>query len=311
MRRLPRPGETTARVLAHVCEQVDWLDRRSAVAETVRAAAVVLEAAEFLRTEEKTQGRPVSALLDRLLHAPSATLGSAQIELLAGLQRHIHTLLAQPAWPEAPWTDVVVSDAGQDVPTMLTDMTMRFYKWLGGQVSARARIAELGPWLGSSTRCLCEGLAESAYGSQSIDVYDSFVWAAWMDTYVPLRPGDDWPRPGDSFLSLFQESVRPYHSRVVAHPCWIDDGTGPGGRPQWMHPDPIELLVYDMGPDRPVLDTLWEVFSPHFEPEGTMLVFNEYGKVHSTALWAFCEDHADHLRPQYKPDGTAKAFRYV
>jgi hypothetical protein len=311
MPRLPQDVETTARVLAHTCEQVDRLDRASAVAETVRAAAVVLEAAEFLRTEEKTQGRAVSTLLDRLLHAPSAALGPTQLELLASLRRHIQALLAQPAWLEAPWTDVVISDAGRAVPTMLTDTTMRFYKWLGGQLSTHARIAELGPWLGSSTCCLCEGLRESAYGSQSIDVYDSFVWAAWMDLYIPLRPGDDWPRPGDSFLSLFQESVRPYNVPTVAHPCWIDDGIDLGCRPEWRHPESIELLVYDMGPDRPVLDQLWEVFSPHFQPEGTMLVFNEYGKVHSTALWDFCDDHAHHLRPLYKPDGTPKAFLYV
>ncbi|MFI7453483.1 hypothetical protein ACIBQX_38755 [Nonomuraea sp. NPDC049714] len=309
MPRLPHARETAARVLTHVCEQVDWLDRRSTVAETVRAAAAVLEASEFLRTEDRTQGLAVSALLDRLLDAPSTALGPERLELLAGLRSHVRTLLRQPDWPKAPWADVVVSSAGQDVPTMLTEPTMRFYKWLGGTLSERARIAEFGPWLGSSTRCLCEGMGEPA--GQSVDAYDSFVWSGWMDTYVPTRPYGDWPRPGDSFLSLFQETVRPYHPRVVAHPCWIDDSLDSGERPAWDHLELVELLVYDMGPDRALLDIIWEVFSPHFEPERTLLVFNEYGKVHASALWDFCDDHADRLRPRYKPDGTAKAFLYV
>jgi hypothetical protein len=216
----------------------------------------------------------------------------------------------QPAAPAA-WEATVVSEASRRVPTMLTEETRQFYTWLASRVSPEAHLVELGTWLGSSTRCLCEGLGRTAGARQSIDVYDSFVWAPWMDQYIARAPGDRWPGPGESFLGLFNDAVRDYEHQIVTHPSWIDDGISHGGRLAWPRREPIELLIYDMGPDRPVLDAMWATFSPFFQRETTVLVFNEYGKVHSSALWDFCDAHADCLRPHYKPQGSPKGFLYV
>jgi hypothetical protein len=311
MPRLPHAREVTANVLDHVYADADWLDHDAPVAASVRAAALVLESAQYLRTEDRAHGRSVAALLDRL-RVPVDDDRSRELgAVLDGLRRHVQELTAQPSWPAPAWDDLPLSAAAQAVPTMLTDTTRRFYKWLGSRLPAGARIAELGSWLGSSTLCLCEGLDERAGDTARVEVYDSFVWAAWMDSFVPVPSGGAWPRPGDVFLDRFHANLQAYGARVTAQRCWIDDGTTPGERPVWRHPEPIDVLVYDMGPDRAVLDVLWEVFEPHFLPGRTVLVFNEYGKVHATSLWEFCDDHGEHLVPEHKPVGTAKAFRYV
>jgi hypothetical protein len=307
--------QISATLLTHVSEGVDWMGHRSPVAERVRAAALLLEAGEFLRSEDESLGLAVAGLLKRLVRSASETrasaLDGAQLDLLATLEGHVRTLLATPWRGQAPWERTVVSEACRSIPTMLNEETMHFYKWLGGQVSGEARIVELGAWLGASTRCLCEGLDRPGKGRPSIDVFDSFVWEPWMDPYVLRRSGVCWPKAGESFLSLFYASLRGYDAMIVAHPCWIDDGVRRGDDIAWARREPIELLLYDMGPDRLVLDTLWEVFSPFFQRGSTVLVFNEYGKVHSSVLWDFCERHADRLRPHHKPYGSAKAFLYV
>jgi hypothetical protein len=310
------PEEMSVYLLTHVFQQTDWIGYLSGVARNARATALLIEAGEFLRTEDKDLGRAVVGLLDRLLRTapdtPTAALTPRKVELFTALERHARSLLAQPdRAAEAAWEGTAVSKASRSVPTMLTDETMQFYKWLGGQVSPEAHIVELGAWLGSSTRCLCEGLRRDAMMRQSIDVYDSFVWAPWMDRHVSRAPGDRWPSSGESFLGLFNDAVREYERHIATHPSWIGDGIADGSRPDWTCRAPIELLIYDMGPDRPVLDAIWESFSPFFQPNITVLVFNEFGKVHSTALWGFCESHSDCLQPHYKPLGSPKAFLYV
>jgi hypothetical protein len=299
-------------LLAYIGDPANWIDYSSSLATTARAAALLIDTGEFLKSEEKSLGRAVSALFDRLLPSPITSpetqFDADMLELLTVLKSHVAALLTEPEWEHTSWDDIAVSESTRRVPTMITDETMRFYKWLGTRLSSNARIVELGPWLGSSTRCFCEGLDRS--GSASLDVYDSFVWQLWMDAYVLREPRLSRPNTGESFLNFFIENLLGYEDRIVVHRCWIDDRLYSDGSPlTWSRRERIELFVYDMGPDPAVLECVWNVFSQFFTT-GTILVFNEYGKANSAALWHFCESHADRLAPLYKPYGSAKAFLY-
>lgn len=294
----------------YISDPSNWIDYRSLVSVNTRAGALMIEAAEFLKSEDKSLGRAVVALFDRLLPEPSprSDFDPAMLELLMALKRHVAALLTEPNQGRRPWKDVVVSESARRVPTMITDETMQFYQWLAARLSSQARIVELGPWLGSSTRCFCEGLDPA--GSASLDVYDSFVWQLWMDTYVLHSRHLRRPQIGESFVDLFKAHLHDYEDRLVVHRCWIhDDIYADGGPLAWSRQEQIELFVYDMGPDPIVLEGVWKVFSPFFTT-GTIVVFNEYGKANSAALWNFCDSHAHHLAPLYKPYGSAKAFLY-
>ena len=71
---------------------------------------------------------------------------------------------------------------------------------------------------------------------------------------------------------------------------------------------PIELFVYDMGPQYAQVESAWNVFRPSFVPGRTMVVFNEYGSPRAESLRRFCRERAAELVPMHKPWGPAKAF---
>ncbi len=306
------PDSMSEGLLTYIGDPMNWIDYRSSLAVNVRAGAILIETAEFLKSEEKAPGRAVAALFDQLLPETTASFQAdfdpAMIDLLTVLKRHVSALLTEPNPESRPWEEVVVSESAQRVPTMITDETMQFYQWLGARLSDQARVVELGPWLGSSTRCFCEGLGPTSRAT--LDVYDSFVWQLWMDTYVLKSPHVRRPQIGESFVDLFKENLADYADRMVVHRCWIHDEIYADGGPlAWSRQEPIELFVYDMGPDPVVLESVWKVFSPFFTA-GTIVVFNEYGKANSAALWAFCDRNAGRLAPLHKPYGSAKAFLY-
>jgi hypothetical protein len=168
----------------------------------------------------------------------------------------------------------------------------------------------IGAWLGSSTRCLCEG-QDASPSRYRLHVYDSFVWERWMDRLFDAAP-EKRPRPGDSFLELFNTYMQGYQDRLILHPGYIEDGTKcPEKSLIWAYDEPVALVVYDMGPNPTILDAVWRQFSHHLVAGRSVVVFNEYGQLSSSHLWEFCRCHADHLAPHHKPHTTAKAFLYV
>jgi hypothetical protein len=306
----------SAELLSYVRANAGWVDYKSFVAETTRAAAFIIEANEFLKSEDRAHGNVIAMLFERLPFPSSDDATSASVvptmAPLSTLYKHIVELLGQPCCERTAWQKMVVSNITRSVPTMLTNETMRYYKWLGQQANGEGCIVELGTWLGSSTRCFCEGLAKETTSSNQIFVYDSFIWENWMDDFVDRRMKTRWPSQGDDFFDLFMQGVHGFENTIVAQRCWIgnEDG-GPRSGLQWTNKKPIQLLCYDMGSDASVLAALWRVFSPFFIPNKTLFVLNEYGKTDSSAIWEFCSRHSDHLVPCHKPYGSTKAFLYV
>ena len=73
---------------------------------------------------------------------------------------------------------------------------------------------------------------------------------------------------------------------------------------------PIAILVMDFAHDRASNEAMWCAFSPSFQSDRTIVVFNQFGNVPAGEVREFCRDKALELIPLHKPHSSAKAFRY-
>jgi hypothetical protein len=95
--------------------------------------------------------------------------------------------------------DEELSRSVQSIPTMASQETLRYYKWLARTLEHPGDIVELGSWMGSTTACLAEGLSQNLCRKHTrIHAYDSFIWRDWMRTYTedPELPGCKHSRRG-------------------------------------------------------------------------------------------------------------------
>ena len=82
------------------------------------------------------------------------------------------------------------------VRSMLTPEEKQYLTWLAShQFAGWGSIVDLGPWLGSSSAALAEGLKQRGAGGR-IYSFDRFQWeASYMEAFAEtdLRDGDDFP----------------------------------------------------------------------------------------------------------------------
>jgi hypothetical protein len=199
------------------------------------------------------------------------------------------------------------------IPTMLCKDTLGYYKWLARTVKHPGDIVELGSWMGSSTACLAEGLAQNpSRKGRRIHVYDSFIWRGWMRTYTE-DPGllASNIREGESFLEYFLGYTKSFRHMIEVHQAVLGTGT------EQFAPPPLEwdgraisILVMDFAHDRVSNEAMWRVFSPSFRSGSTIVIFNQYGNIPAGEVREFCRERATELVPLHKPSSSAKAFRY-
>ena len=68
--------------------------------------------------------------------------------------------------------------------------------------------------------------------------------------------------------------------------------------------------MMDFAHDRASNEAMWRVFSPSFQSDRTIVVFNQFGNIPAGEVREFCRDKALELVPLHKPHSSAKAFRY-
>jgi hypothetical protein len=209
--------------------------------------------------------------------------------------------------------DEELSASVQRVPTMVSKETLRYYKWLARTLQAPGDIVELGSWMGSSTACLAEGLSQNSCRQHTrVRAYDSFVWRDWMRTYTEapeLEAANICA--GDSFLHYFHGYTAPFRHLIDVHPSVLKTGAEETALPalEWSG-GPIAILVMDFAHDRTSNEAMWRVFSPSFQSDRTIVVFNQFGNIPAGEVREFCRERALELVPLHKPHSSAKAFRY-
>ena len=227
--------------------------------------------------------------------------------------RYLETDTAADTLDRTAGEDEELSASVQRIPTMVSKETLRYYKWLARTLQEPGDIVELGSWMGSSTACLAEGLSQNPHREhRRIHAYDSFIWRDWMRTYTEapeLLAANI--RAGDSFLHYFRGYTAPFRHLIDVHQSVLKTSAEQTALPalEWSG-GPIAILVMDFAHDRASNEAMWRVFSPSFQSDRTIVVFNQFGNIPAGEVREFCRDKALELVPLHKPHSSAKAFRY-
>jgi hypothetical protein len=165
-----------------------------------------------------------------------------------------------------------------DIPGMISNEEIEYYHWVARYYSGEHSVVELGPWLGHSTMHLATALKASLQRpGKRIHVYDDFVWRPdWMNQH--LRPHDPAaPKAYDSFEYLFNHYTTPAANLLDVHRGKITDYDGNEHLPviAW-HGGPIEMLIVDCGRTIKANQSWFDLFSPSFIPNRTLVVMQDW-----------------------------------
>lgn len=257
----------------------------------------------------RTSAEPLEEFYALARDGEERRLPRALRRYLRAVTDHLRTATPPRSLEREAWLDCVPSAEAAAVPSMIDPAAKQYYTWIGSRMSGAGDAVEIGCWMGGSTCCLAEGLKTGgAFPGRRLYAFDSFVWWPWMAAFARRERMDASAlSPGSSFLDWFLEECSAHLDLV--HPVVVEFGEGTPALHTWEGGD-IELFVYDMGPDRDMLEETWRVFSPNFLPGVTHVVFHEYAKLGSTDLWRFCAERSGELRPLHKPVGSAQGFLF-
>jgi hypothetical protein len=195
---------------------------------------------------------------------------------------------------------------------MCSPSVLRYFSWLGTQFEGSGHVVECGCWLGAlSVAFASTAFEQMKTAGKKLYAIDTFKWEAWMHNYPEdTAPLSDVPDIGDDYLSMANNFISPYAEVVETRQGIF----GPNHNvPQMQNvnwtAEAIEILSYDMGSNRELLDDVWSIFSPWLTSPAT-IVFHEYGKLQSVDIREFCRDHSDVLTMKDGPIGTLRSFSY-
>lgn len=220
----------------------------------------------------------ISTTLTRLTHAVDGRarqLRAAKAELpeLYSFDR-TERLRVSVLRRETPWRHVNAPENG--IPRMITQEERRYYAYMGPFYSARGEVVELGPWLGSSTSFIVQGLTRNPrFAGKRLHVFDDFVWRPrWMNNFV--SDAEKLENHQD-FRFLFEKYARPFaeHLQVEKRKFVSYDGNEDVPQLVW-NGLPIEMIFVDCGRLYHTNDAWYRIFSPAFIPGVTLIVMQDW-----------------------------------
>jgi len=165
------------------------------------------------------------------------------------------------------------------VPSMLTLDEMRYYHYITRFYTGVGAVVEIGPWIGSSTYNIVDGLLNNpAFTDEKrLYVYDDFIWrSSWMDKWLI---GTDIQEPGnyDSFLPLFHRMTAKFAEHIEARAMKLQDSRGNNSVPwfAWEH-GLVELCFIDCGRALEMNETWYKELRPYFIPDRTIIVMQDW-----------------------------------
>ena len=182
-----------------------------------------------------------------------------------------------PTWlmeARAPWLSLRIDLVA--MPGMISYEETQYYEYIGTFYEGKGDTIELGPWLGKSTRHIVRGLQKSPFfANKTLHVFDDFVWrSSWMDRYAPedLRPPNH-----ANFRPIFEQFVQDILPNLTVTRARIADHDGNENLPriEW-HNGPIEIMYIDCGRTIQVNEGWFEIFSPAFVPDLTLLIMQDW-----------------------------------
>lgn len=163
-----------------------------------------------------------------------------------------------------PWKTLALPSELIRIPSMLTDEEKQYLVWLTSvSYEGWGSIVDLGPWLGSSSAALAEGLKRRGTGGQVYSI-DLFRWdPSYMETFAKedLRRGDD-------FLPVFMREIGEYSQ-------WIVPLKQDLMQYQWQE-GAIEILFVDAAKSWDLLNNILEAFGKYLVPGHSRIVLQDF-----------------------------------
>ena len=174
----------------------------------------------------------------------------------------------------SPWMSVATPPI--NMPGMITDEEAQYYEYIGTLYEGSGEAIELGPWLGKSTRHIMRGLQKNPnFASKKLYVFDDFVWrTSWMNPHAPEHQRF---LNNEDFRPLFEKFVSDILPDLIISKNKICDYEGNEHLPKikW-DGQPIEIMYIDCGRTLQVNKSWFEVFSPSFIPDVTLLIMQDW-----------------------------------
>jgi SAM-dependent methyltransferase/Flp pilus assembly protein TadD len=152
---------------------------------------------------------------------------------------------------------------------MLSPEEKQYLTWLTTEkFEGWGAVVDLGPWLGSSSAALAEGLKRSG-AEKKVCSFDLFQWEpSYMEAVAPLGLGQ-----GEDFLPVFLQETGEYA-------CWIDARKQDLLSYCWDE-GPIEILFVDAAKSWELTNAIFRNFGPFLEAGRSRVVLQDF-RYHET-----------------------------
>jgi hypothetical protein len=168
-----------------------------------------------------------------------------------------------------PWAALKLPAALTRIKAMLSDEEKQYLTWLTAErFEGWGAVVDLGPWLGSSSAALAEGLRRQG-STARVQSYDLFKWDR---EYMSAIAAEDL-EPGDDFRPLFMREVGEYASMIDAHKEDVSRMRWSGG--------PIEILFVDVAKTWDLTNAVFRGFGHALVPGRSRVVLQDF-RHHST-----------------------------
>jgi hypothetical protein len=145
-------------------------------------------------------------------------------------------------------------------------------RWFGADVyTAQGAVVELGPWLGSLTTSLCEGLVRNSRAVQRreiVYVFDLFEWSSLFEEWSRATPHAGLFAPGASFETYYRSLLHEYMRFLTVVRADLSTTAWNG--------KPIELLINDAAKSVRIADNIFRTFVPAMIPGRSYIAHQDF-----------------------------------
>jgi hypothetical protein len=145
-------------------------------------------------------------------------------------------------------------------------------RWFGAEVyTAKGALVELGPWLGSLTTSLCEGLVRNHRAARRraiAHVFDLFEWSDIFEEWSRGTPHAGRFVPGESFESYYRSLLHEHARFLTVSRADLSSAAWSG--------EPIELLINDAAKSLRIADNVFRSFVPAMIPGRSYIAHQDF-----------------------------------
>jgi tetratricopeptide (TPR) repeat protein len=155
--------------------------------------------------------------------------------------------------------------------SMLSDEEKQYLIWLTAErYEGWGAVIDLGPWFGSSSAALAEGLRRTGKTGK-VQSFDLFEWE-WEPSYMEAVAHEQL-KGGADFLPTFMQEIGDYAPWIEAHKQDLLSYTWEGG--------PIEILFVDAAKSWELTNAIFKGFGKHLVPGRSRVVLQDF-RYHET-----------------------------